>query len=54
MIARPLHNIVKKNQKRKWTKKQEKSFKKLKKRFTKELVLIALDLDKKLNRRQAH
>ena len=46
MIARPLYNIVKKNQKWEWTKKQKKSFKKLKERFTKELVLIALDLNK--------
>ena len=47
-IARPLHNIVKKNKKWDWTKKQEKTFKELKERFTKELVLAAPDLDKKM------
>ena len=44
-IARPLHNIVKKNQKWDWPEKQKKAFQKLKKKFTKELVLAALDLD---------
>jgi len=39
--------MVKKDQKCKWTKKQEKVFGELKERFTKEPVLIALDLDKK-------
>ena len=47
-IARPLHDIVKKDQKWEWTEKQEKSFKELKERFTKELVLAALDLDKNM------
>ena len=47
-IARPLHNIVKKDKKWDWTKKQEKTFKELKERFTKELVLAAPDLDKKM------
>jgi len=37
-IARPLHNMVKKNQKWNWTKKQEEAFRELKKRFTKELL----------------
>ena len=46
MIARPLHNLVKKDQKWDWTEKQEKVFKELKKNFTKELVLATLDLDK--------
>ena len=46
-IARPLNDLVKKNQKWNQTEKQEKTFKKLKKRFTKELVLVALDLDLK-------
>ena len=46
-IARPLHDIVKKNQKWELTKKQEEMLKKLKERFTKELVLAASDLDKK-------
>ena len=47
-IARPLHNMVKKDKKWDWTEKQEKVFKELKERFTKELVLAALDLDKKM------
>jgi len=46
-IARPLHDMVKKNKKWEWTEKQEKAFSELKKRFTKELVLAAPDLDKK-------
>jgi len=44
-IARPLHNTVRKDQKWDWTEKHEKAFRELKKRFTKELVLAALDLD---------
>jgi len=47
-IARPLHDIVKKDQKWDWTEKQEEAFRELKKRFTKELVLAVLDLDKKM------
>ena len=47
-IARPLHNMVKKDQKWKWTERQERALKELKERFTKELVLAALDLDKKI------
>ena len=47
-IARPLYNMVKKDKKWDWTEKQEKVFKELKERFTKELVLAALDLDKKM------
>ena len=47
-IARPLHDIVKKDKKWDWTEKQEKVFKELKERFTKEPVLAALDLDKKM------
>ena len=37
--------MVKKDKKWDWTEKQEKVFKELKERFTKELVLAALDLD---------
>ena len=44
-IARLLHDLVKKNQKWNWTEKQEKTFRNLKEIFTKELVLIAPDLD---------
>ena len=49
-IARLLHNLVKKNQKWDWMKKQKKTktFKELKKRFTKELVLAVPNLDKKM------
>jgi len=47
-IARPLHDIVKKDQKWDWTEKQEKAFRELKEWFTKEPVLAAPDLDKKM------
>jgi len=46
-IARPLHNIVRKDQKWEWTEKQEELFRKLKEKFTKKPVLAAPDLDKK-------
>jgi len=44
-VARPLHNMVKKWD---WTERQEKAFKELKEQFTKELVLAAPDIDKKM------
>jgi len=47
-IARPLHDMMKKDQKWDWMEKQDKAFKELKERFTKEPVLTALDLDKKM------
>jgi len=47
-VARPLHDLVKKDQKWNWTERQEKVFKESKKRFIKELVLAALDIDKKM------
>ncbi len=37
--------MVRKDQKREWTEKQEEVFKELKEKFTKELVLAAPDLD---------
>jgi len=40
--------MVRKDQKWEWTERQEEAFKELKKKFTKELVLAALDLDKKM------
>jgi len=43
-----LHDTVKKDRKWEWTEKQEKAFKKLKKRFIQEPVLAMLDLDKKI------
>ena len=47
-IARLLHNLVKKDQKWNQTEKQKEAFKELKRRFTKELVLTAPDIDKKV------
>jgi len=47
-IARLLHNMVKKDQKWDWMEKQEKAFRELKERFTKEPVLAVPDLDKKM------
>jgi len=40
--------MVKKNKKCEWTEKQEEAFKELKEQFTKEPVLAALDIDKKI------
>ena len=47
-MARPLHDMVKKDKKWDWMERQEKVFKELKEWFTKEPVLTALDLDKKI------
>ena len=48
MVARPLHDLVKKDKKWEWAEKEEKAFKELKERFTKEPVLAAPDIDKKM------
>ena len=45
-IARPLYDLVEKYQKWNWIEKQEKVFRELKGRFTKESVLVALNFDK--------
>jgi len=44
-ITRLLHDMVKKDQKWKWTERQEGAFKKLKEKFTMEPVLVAPDFD---------
>jgi len=46
-VARPLHDLVKKDKKWEWMEREEKAFKELKERFTKKLVLAASDIDKK-------
>jgi len=48
MVARPLHDLVKKDKKWDWTEREKKAFRELKERFTKELVLAAPDIDKKI------
>ena len=48
MVVRLLHDLVKKDKKWEWTEKEEKTFKELKERFTKEPVLAAPDIDKKM------
>jgi len=47
-VARPLHDLVKKDKKWEWTDRQEEAFRELKKRFTEEPVLAAPDIDKKM------
>ena len=47
-MARLLHDMMKKDKKWDWTERQEKAFKELKEQFTKEPVLAALDIDKKM------
>jgi len=47
-VARPLHDLVKKDKKWEWTEREENVFKELKERFTKEPVLAAPDIDKKM------
>ena len=47
-VARLLHDLVKKDKKWEWTEREEKTFTKLKGRFTKKPVLAAPDIDKKM------
>jgi len=47
-VARPLHDLVKKEKRWDWTEREEKAFKELKERFTKEPVLAAPNIDKKM------
>ena len=47
-VARPLHDLVKKDKKWDWAEKEEKAFRELKEKFTKEPVLAAPDIDKKM------
>ena len=47
-IARPLYELTKKEQKWEWEIRQKKLFEILKKRFTTEPILVALDLSKKM------
>ena len=47
-IARPLHEMTRKENKWSWGERQQKAFKELKERFMTEPVLITLDLDKKM------
>ena len=47
-VARPLYDLVKKDKRWEWTGKEEKAFTELKERFTKEPVLAAPDINKKM------
>jgi len=47
-VARPLHDMVKKDKKWDWTQRREKVFRELKEWFTKEPVLAAPDINKKM------
>jgi len=47
-IAKPLHHLVRKDEKWKWGEEQEEAFTKLKEIFTTEPVLAAPDLDKEM------
>ncbi len=47
-MARPLHDLVKKDKKWDWMEREEKAFKELKEQFTKEPMLAAPDIDKKM------
>ena len=47
-VARPLHDMVKKDKKWEWTEKQEEAFKELKKQLTEEPILTAPNINKKM------
>ena len=47
-IAKPLHKMMRKEMKWSWGERQQRAFKKLKERFTIELVLVTPDLDKEM------
>ena len=47
-IARPLHEMTRKENKWSWRERQQKAFEELKKRFMMEPVLVTLDLDKEM------
>jgi len=47
-VAKPLHEITRKDIKWNWKEKQQRAFEELKERFTMEPVLIILDLDKEM------
>ena len=47
-VARPLHDLVKKDKKWEWMEREERVFRELKGRFTKKPVLAAPDINKKM------
>ena len=47
-IAKPLHEIMRKEMKWSWKERQQRVFEELKERFTTEPVLVTPDLDKKM------
>ena len=47
-IAKPLHEIMRKEMKWSWKERQQRAFEELKERFTMEPVLVTPDLDKKM------
>ena len=47
-IAKPLHEMTRKENKWSWRERQQKAFEELKERFTTELVLVTPDLDKEM------
>ena len=48
LIARPLHDMMRKDQRWEWMERQEKVFKELKEKFINKLVLAVPNLDKKM------